>query len=328
MSISRRTLLSGLGAAALLGGCGDRRSALPPPSTTAPGAGAAPTLSPSPSPAAALPEVRSWVARPGEVNPAVKARATGLLQLVGTWSAGGAGLAALEQRVQDAGYDPGLVEHLRFLAPDAEAAVTNFIDAQYGGILSESASVLVVAAQWYRTADGRIVRQGSTFDVRLASAQPHWTVTAVHPAAPGPPSSGLSAPAESVLANDRIHLPDSARADVTAGQIHDSVLGALDKLARNHVLDVSVLRSGHPLLVFGTDRPSDHPHGRAADIWAIDGAAVVDPANRKLVISFMREAASTGPWQVGGPVLLDDSDGHSYFSDNTHHDHVHMGFHT
>ncbi len=115
---------------------------------------------------------------------------------------------------------------------------------------------------------------------------------------------------------------------MTAGQIHDSVLQALDTLSKQHVLDVSVLRSGHPLLVFGTDRPSDHPYGRAADVWAIDGSAVVDPANRDLVISFMREAAATGPWQVGGPVDLDGPDKHTFFSDNTHHDHVHMGFHT
>ncbi|HEX3829032.1 MAG TPA: hypothetical protein VHV82_17355 [Sporichthyaceae bacterium] len=324
MSISRRSLLGGLGAAALLGGCGGGRPAAAPSSTTAPGAGPSPVPTPTP----ALPQTTPWTARPGEVNPAVKARATGLLQLVGTWSADGVGLAAAEQRVQAAGYDLGLIEQLEFLAPNAEAAVTNFVDAQYGGILSDSASVLIMAAQWYRTAGGPIVRHGSTFDVRLAGADPHWTVTAVHPAAPGPPSTGLTTLAESVLANGRIHLPDSARADVTAGQIHDSVLGALDKLARNHVLDVSVLRSGHPLLVFGTDRPSDHPHGRAADIWAIDGSVVVDPANRDLVIAFMREAAAAGPWQVGGPVDLDGPNGHQYFSDNTHHDHVHMGFRT
>ena len=283
-----------------------------------------------PTPSAALPGEQAWNARPGEVNPAVKARATGLLQLVGTWSAGGAGAGAdaARARVQAAGYDPALVEQLQFLSPAAEAAVTNFIDVQYGGILSDSASVLVMAAQWYLAPNGQIVRHGSTFDVRLGSADPHWTVTAVHAAAPGPATTGLSDLAKSVLANERIRLTDSARADVTAGQIHDSVLGALDTLAKQHVLDVSVLRSGHPLLVFGTDRPSDHPYGRAADIWAIDGSAVVDPANRDLVISFMKEAAATGPWQVGGPVDLDGPDGQQYFSDNTHHDHVHMGFHT
>jgi hypothetical protein len=53
----------------------------------------------------------------------------------------------------------------------------------------------------------------------------------------------------------------------------------------------------------------------------------VDPANRNLVIAFMREAAMTGPWQVGGPVRPDGPP-HRFFSDDTHHDHVHLGFHT
>jgi hypothetical protein len=70
---------------------------------------------------------------------------------------------------------------------------------------------------------------------------------------------------------------------------------------------------------------SDHPHGRAVDIWAIDGRTVVEPANRALVVTFMREASATGPWQVGGPVDLDGA-AKAFFSDPTHHDHVHMGF--
>jgi hypothetical protein len=325
MSLSRRGLLSGLGAVALLGGCGGRRSGL---STPVPLPGADGSATPTPTPTPGLPDVAPWVARPGEVHPAVKERATGLLQLVGTWAAGAGGASAAGERAQAAGHDPALVEQLTRLVPQAEAAVTNFVDAQYGGILADSASVLILATQWYRTSDGRITRHGGTFDVRLAIADPRWKVTAVHPADPGAAATNLSALAEAVLADDRIHLPDSARADVTAGQIHDTVLAALARLARNHVLDVSVLRSGHPLLVFGTDRPSDHPHGRAADVWAIDGSAVVDPANRDLVVAFMKEAAATGPWQVGGPVDLDGPDAHQYFSDDTHHDHVHLGFHT
>jgi hypothetical protein len=264
-----------------------------------------------------------WTANPGEVNPAVKARATRLLQAAGTFTADG----NLAQRLSAAGFDPALAGDLDFLAPPGEAAVTNVIDAQYGGILADTASVLIPVQQWYRSTDGTVRRQGRTFDVRLRRADPDWQVTAVHPADPAAAVDTVSDLARAVLANDRIRLPDSARADVMANQIHDSVLRALDTLARKHVLDISVLRSGHPLLVFGTNRPSDHPHGRAADVWAIDGRRVVDPANRSLVVAFMREATTTGPWQVGGPVDLDGG-GSQYFSDNTHHDHVHLGFHT
>ena len=321
--VSRRAFLAGVGAgvAAALAGCSSGASAAsagtprPGPVSSAP-----PTPVPPESP---LPTPVAWTAGPGEVNPAVKARATRLLQVAGTFSDG----TDQAERLSAAGFQPALAKNLAFLAPSGDAAVTNVVDAQYGGILTATASVLIPVEQWYRGADGSVQKQGRTFDVRLRKASPHWKITEVNPADSGPAVDTLSDLAKAVLANDRIHLPASARADVMAGQIHDTVLQALDTLARKHVLDLSVLRSGHPLLVFGTDRPSDHPHGRAADVWAIDGQRVVDPANRDLVVAFMREAAATGPWQVGGPVDPDGS-GPQYFSDNTHHDHVHLGFHT
>jgi hypothetical protein len=107
--------------------------------------------------------------------------------------------------------------------------------------------------------------------------------------------------------------------------VHASVLGALLALAQHYVVDVSVVRSGHPIFVFGTSRRSDHPRGRAVDIWALDGRRIVDPANRAFVERAMRVAASVGPYQVGGPVDLDGG-GRQYFSDQTHQDHMHLGF--
>lgn len=135
----------------------------------------------------------------------------------------------------------------------------------------------------------------------------------------------MSAAARSVLANPRIRLPFAARADVRSGGIHDSVLHCLTALSAQHVLDVSVMKSGHPIYVFGTSRHSDHPRGRAVDIWAIDGYPVVRPAHRALVLRVMRRAAELGPWQVGGPVDLDGA-GRRFFSDRTHQDHIHLGF--
>jgi hypothetical protein len=87
---------------------------------------------------------------------------------------------------------------------------------------------------------------------------------------------------------------------------------------------VSVVRSGHPIDVFGTTRPSDHPRGRAVDVWRVDGHAVVDPATpAALVDNLMRRAAALGSYNVGGPRQLSGS---QFFSDRTHRDHVHMGF--
>jgi hypothetical protein len=39
----------------------------------------------------------------------------------------------------------------------------------------------------------------------------------------------------------------------------------------------------------------------------------------------MRTAVADGATNVGGPLLLD---GPQYFSDDTHQDHIHLGFHT
>ena len=134
----------------------------------------------------------------------------------------------------------------------------------------------------------------------------------------------ISAAARAVLASRRITLPPASAADVRSGQVHDSVLTAMLGLAQQFTLGVSVVRSGHPLLVFGTSRRSDHPQGRAFDTWAVDGQAVVSTA-RSLVTAYMRAAAAAGSYNVGGPVLLAGS---TYFSDDTHHDHVYAGFRT
>lgn len=94
-------------------------------------------------------------------------------------------------------------------------------------------------------------------------------------------------------------------------------------MALRWVVAVSVIRSGHPIDVFGTSRPSDHPKGRAVDVWALDGRPLVEPANHPLAVSGMRFAAAEGAYNVGGPVLLS---GPQYFSNPTHQDHIHLGF--
>jgi hypothetical protein len=200
------------------------------------------------------------------------------------------------------------------------------IDAQYGGLLTDSASVLVVTRSWRRR--HREVEQGGhTYDVRLSRGAGGWRVTAIHPSHPGPPGTGLSRAAHDVLASDRVVLPPAGRDDVRSGQVHDSVLGAMLTVGRTWRIHVSVVRSGHPIYVFGTDRRSDHPQGRAFDTWAIDGHPVVDPRTpRSLVTDYMHAVAEAGSYNVGGPYLLGAAP--QWFSDNTHHDHVHAGFTT
>jgi len=282
-------LAAGLGA--LLSGCADggRRSTASTPtagtSTVAPTAASPPSGTSTP----ALPAVHRWQASPGDLEPECK----------------GAAVRAVER----AGNGPG-----RSL---------QVIDAQYGGLLPDAASVLVVCRSW-SLADHAVAAGGHTYDVRLTRRSGLWTVDAVHPSRPGTPAR-LSPNARRVLAHDRISLPPAARRDVRSGRVHESVLAALLEVAGLHRIGVSVVRSGHPLLVFGTTRPSDHPQGRAFDTWEIDGRAVVDPRTpRSLVTDYMHAVAAAGSYNVGGPYLLGAAP--QWFSDATHHDHVHAGF--
>ena len=87
---------------------------------------------------------------------------------------------------------------------------------------------------------------------------------------------------------------------------------------------MSVVHTGHPRNVFGTDRLSDHTRMRAFDVWAVDGHTVIDPATSDaLVDGFMRAAAKAGAYNVGGPRQLGLP---GFFSDRVHRDHLHIAF--
>ncbi|MCW2871134.1 hypothetical protein [Actinacidiphila oryziradicis] len=336
-ALDRRALLLGAGGL-LLGAAGcsgtPKTSAGPSPSTaTAPASGSASTAasasasvthpsSASSSPSG-LPATTAWSPNRDDVDPAVKLRAVQLVEAIGAWTAGRGGAAAAKRRVAALGASPSLVDQAGALLPTADAAALQVVDAQYGGILADSASVLVVCRQWTPGHAG-----GTTIDVRLSRAQPRWKVTALHPARPGAALASVPSAARQVLADSRIVLPPAAQADIRSGNIHPSVLRAMLRLAGTYRMYISVVRSGHPLDVFGTNRPSDHPRGRAFDVWQIDGHAVVDPGtSRRLVESFMRDAAAAGSYNVGGPLRLSGSaTANQFFTDNTHHDHVHVGF--
>lgn len=324
--VGRRGVLLGLGGLVLgAAGCSNRTPAPPPAGTRGPSAGTGPTAAPSGS-AAALPATTPWRPGRGEIDPQVKLRAVQLVEVVGNWRSGQWGLAAARARVSALGLPPELAAQAGPLLRPADEAALEVVDAQYGGILPDSASVLVVCRQWLRRG-GAVTAGGTTVDVRLSRARPRWTVTALHPARPGAAAAELPRAARRVLADSRIVLPPAARADIRSGRVHGSVLDALPALAGGYRMAVSVIRSGHPLDVFGTDRPSDHPRGRAFDVWRIDGRAVVDPATpRGLVEGFMRAAAAAGSYNVGGPFQLRGGPAGRFFTDDTHHDHVHVGF--
>ena len=287
-----------------------------------------PSLSPSVtrSPATvALPKISPWRPNVGDIEPEAKAHAVRLIEAIGSSPVGHAGLAAAKSRVAALGEAGSLVRQAPSLLHAASGAVIEVIDAQYGGLLADTASVLVAFRQWWAN-DHVVTPGGTTVDVRLSRLGGQWRVTALHPAQPGPAAVRLSAVARQVLSSDRIELPPASVADVRSGQVHDKVLNALLTLAKDYSIGVSVIRSGHPKYVFGTNRLSDHPRGRAFDTWRINGHAVVDPATpKKLITGYLEAAAAVGSYNVGGPYQLAGS-GSQFFSDATHHDHVHAGF--
>jgi hypothetical protein len=303
--LSRRALLLA-GGGALLAGCTSQRQrprAGPAPPTTpatspptTPPTPSAPTMSGSPPTASthsvSPPGFAAWQPNPNDLDPRCKLTA----------------VRAIEKRLSGSGRS------------------VLVLDAQYGGLLTAAASVLVVTRTWRRHA-GRIEHWGATYDVRLTRGSSGWRVTAVHPSHPGPPSHRLTADETAALRSDRIVLPPAAEADLRSGQVHESVLAAMLRLAERYRVGVSVVRSGHPTYVFGTDRLSDHPRGRAFDTYRIDDRLVVDRRTpRRLVVGYMEAAAKAGSYNVGGPYLLGAAP--QWFSDPTHHDHVHAGFTT
>lgn len=314
-----------LGAAGCAGGAG-KPVASASSGTRQPTTGTSGQTPPATPAASPLPQPPLWQPGPSEVQPDVKRRAVELVAALGAWPPAGQGAEAARARVAALGLPPALADQAGPLTPAVFEASLEVIDAQYGGILADSASVLVVCRQWTRGSDGSIAEGGTTVDVRLSRAEPRWTVTGLNPGDPGPATATPSPGVAQVLAQPRIELPPEAAADLRSGTVHDSVVQAMLRLAGPYTLSVSVVRTGHPLDVFGTTRPSDHPRGRAFDVWRIDGRAVVDPATpRQLVESFMRDAAAAGSYNVGGPVAIPGV-GSQFFTDDTHHDHVHVGF--
>lgn len=184
----------------------------------------------------ALPRTRPWHPQKGEVDPSVKACATLLVKTVDAWTASAGTVAAARKRAAEVAFDPSLVDALAPLLGDGHSAVLQVSDAQYSGILGTSASVLVVVDQWRLMPNGSLRVGGTTVDVRLAKVSPHWRTVDVLPTRPGSPMAHLTSVAQRVLFKSRIRLPDTARADVLASGIHDTVLALLLEISTLHVM--------------------------------------------------------------------------------------------
>jgi len=197
---------------------------------------------------------------------------------------------------------------------------------QMSGVTPTSFGAMVVVRQTLQDAEGEKRSVTRVLDVRLRRSGGPWSlerIASVGGAREQRPDS-LSEAAEAILDNDNIVLPDSARWDIFRGEVDEMLLRALDEAAAERELSVAVLSSGHPPNVWQTDKVSAHTDGFAADIWAVDGRAVIRQRERG---SPAFELASTlvagGAQQLGSPWVLGPGAPRS-FTDAVHQDHLHV----
>lgn len=148
-------------------------------------------------------------------------------------------------------------------------------------------------------------------------------------------SAGISGDAGDLLANPKVTLSASQRADLEADLIDPRIIGALSWIARDHTIVVSSLRSDHSVCAGGTSAEtagggcsagrSNHADGRAADIAVVDGEAVTpgSSATRIVVDAILAADGQLGLTELGQP-FHDRSVGRVYVFTAGHSDHVHV----
>jgi hypothetical protein len=137
-----------------------------------------------------------------------------------------------------------------------------------------------------------------------------------------PRPASLSPAARRALRHPRLAFSDSARWDIHRGVVDDALLRALTRAADRHLLEVLVLRSGHPESVWATDRRSAHSDGLAADIHVVGGRLVAQRPVPAAALAVARAFLDGGAAQLGGP--WDLAPGRRSFTDPVHADHLHV----
>lgn len=145
-------------------------------------------------------------------------------------------------------------------------------------------------------------------------------------------TSGIDALATPTTAADLARNPNitfspEARGDLLNGIVDPRVLNILAASATEHRLVVGVIKTGHNMLVNGTDRVSNHYYARAVDITAVDSVDVsaTNYAALDLALSILTSNSSIRPSEFGSP-WLELSAFPGAFSDGDHTDHLHIGY--
>ena len=303
-----------------------------PPETPSPSASAPPT---------AAPVLYEPVA--GETYPNAKRLAGRFVQALTTYDENtrGRDVVGHAARRPDLDFDGALVrDQARPLLHAGARSAGAVVYAQLGGlavgVTPARASVMVVVRQHLTRDSGEDETVTRTVDVRLINRDDQWRVEALADAGGQPTprrDRRLSAAARAVLDDARIELPDSARWDIHAGMIDQRLLRTMRDMARLFPYAVTVLRSGHPRNVFGTDLVSGHTLGRGVDIWRVAGQPVVlqrhsktSEAHRltRALLDELEVPELGSPWDLDGPPTP-GTDKPS-FTDAVHADNIHVAF--
>jgi hypothetical protein len=200
---------------------------------------------------------------------------------------------------------------------------------QMGGFTPDRASVMVVTRQQVGRGSTVTGTETRTLDVWV-KRMPSGTWVLDHLDSPGGTPvarpATLSPEALAVLDDSRISLPDTARWDIYRGLVSPRLLMAMHELATRTSYSVTVLDTGHPHNVFGSDHQSMHTKGLAFDVNAVDGRHVVDEraagSTAWQLTRWLLAQRSVG--QVGSPWDLDGPASRRSFTDSVHWDHLHV----
>lgn len=289
--------------------------------STAPRPEPSPTAMPRPTPS------DPWEPPPGEVYPNAKRLAARTVQSLTTFDRDTPVVQLVAGITKDSAKRRRLVRVVRPIHDDSRWSNSDIVYAQLGGVRPDSASVMVVAAIT-TGGDGQVARTVTrTMDVRLELVDGGWEFDELASVG-GTPPDGSSEPddrARAVLDDRRIELPDSARWDIRRGNLAPGLLDLMADIADRTDYGVTVVSSGHPTNVYGTDRRSGHTEGRAVDIHRLGQDRVVslrdEPSAARRLVEWLYDQPDVTV--IGSPWALDGVGGRS-FTDDVHQDHIHI----
>ena len=285
-------------------------------------------VAPAPTTAAAPVAAAPYHVAADDVSRAAKQLAADIALEVTTYDAGAtAADVARTVRTTPAG-QRALAQAVRPLVHAGMSSSGSIVYPQLGGLTPDAASVMVVVRQQVYDGSRRMLDQTRVLDVRLTRTPSGWAFDALASAGGEPVArpADLSGAAAAVVSDRRIWLPDSARWDIYRGAVSPTLLELMERIAARTPYAVTVLETGHPYDVFGTDHASLHSSGRAVDINTVGRDHVVSlraaGSSAHALAQWLFDQPVVG--QIGSPWDFDGAASVRSFTNDVHLDHIHV----